>query len=207
MKNKPNINNIFIVLFVCILVPLVSLLVEYGNYSNKSRSGAALMRGEALIWDPAFIRGNTVFAKSIVIRNGKIVWKVVWIGYYLQLNLSSEDTSTQATSAYVRCKQWMCWKVSMVKTTVLFTCDQLLGALIHFNFIILILICFWLMMSGVNYVIYGCSSARTTPEVSLFRSFLTLEENIVAVITQNREIDDNFERQIKNQTLCTFSIY
>ena len=63
------------------------------------------------------------------------------------------------------------------------------------------------MISGVNYVIYGCSSARTTPEVSLFRSFLTLEENIVAVITQNREIDDNFERQIKNQTLCTFSIY
>ena len=25
----------------------------------------------------------------IVIRNGKIVWKVAWIGYYLRLNLSS----------------------------------------------------------------------------------------------------------------------
>ena len=100
----------------------------------------------------------------------------------------------------------MCWKVSMVKTTVLFTCDQLLGALIHFNFIILILICFCLM-SGVNYVIYGCSCARATAEISLFRSFLTLEENIIAVITQNREIDDNLERQVKNQTLCTFSIY
>ena len=25
----------------------------------------------------------------IVIRNGKIVWKVVWIEYYLRLNLSS----------------------------------------------------------------------------------------------------------------------
>ena len=46
------------------------------------------------------------------------------------------------------------------------------------------------MMSGVNYVIYGCSSARTTPGVSLYWSF-TLEENIIAVITQNRVIDDN----------------
>ena len=107
---------------------------------------------------------------------------------------------------YIRCKHWMCKKVSMVKTTVLFTCDQLLGALIHFNFIILILICFWLMMSGVNYVIYGCSSARTTPEVSLYRS-LTLEENIVAVITQDRVIDDNLKRQIKNQTLCTCRLF
>ena len=49
--------------------------------------------------------------------------------------------------------------------------------------------------------------ARTTPEVSLFWSSLTLEENIISVITQNRDIDDNLERQIKNQTLCTFSIY
>ena len=52
----------------------------------------------------------------------------------------------------------------------------------HLNFIILILICFQLMMPGVNYVIYGCSSARTTPGVSLYWS-LTLEENILAVIT------------------------
>ena len=45
------------------------------------------------------------------------------------------------------------------------------------------------MMPGVNYVIYGCSSARITPGVSLYRS-LTLEENITAVITQNGVIDD-----------------
>ena len=66
-------------------------------------------------------------------------------------------------------KHWMCWKVSMVKTTVLFICDQLLGELIQSNFIIQLLIYFWLLMPGVNYVIYGCSSARTTP-VSLYRS-------------------------------------
>ena len=31
------------------------------------------------------------------------------------------------------------------------------------------------MIPGVNYAIYGCSSARKTPGVSLYRS-LTLEE-------------------------------
>ena len=61
------------------------------------------------------------------------------------------------------------------------------------------------MMSGVNYVIYGCSSARTTPEVSLYRSFLTLEKNIITVITQDKEV--NLERQIKNQTLCTCRLF
>ena len=62
------------------------------------------------------------------------------------------------------------------------------------------------MMPGVNYVIYGCFSARTTPGVSLYRS-LTLEENIVAVITQDRVIDDNLKKQIKNQTLCTCRLF
>ena len=61
-------------------------------------------------------------------------------------------------------------------------------------------------MPGVNYVIYGCSSTRTTPGVSLYRS-LTQEENIVAVITQDWEIEDNLKRQIKNQTLCTCRLF
>ena len=52
-----------------------------------------------------------------------------------------------------------------------------------------------MMIPSVNNVIYGCFSARTTPGVSLYRS-LTLEENIVAVITQDKVIDD--KRQIKN---------
>ena len=62
------------------------------------------------------------------------------------------------------------------------------------------------MMPGVNYVIHGCSSARLTPGVSLYQS-LTLEENIVAVITQDRVIDDNLKKQIKNQTLCTCRLF
>ena len=53
------------------------------------------------------------------------------------------------------------------------------------------------MIPGVNHVMYSCSSARTTPGVSLYRS-LTLEENIVAVFTQDRVIDDNLKRQISN---------
>ena len=62
------------------------------------------------------------------------------------------------------------------------------------------------MMPDVNYVIYGCSSARTTPGVSLYRS-LILEENIVAVITQDRVIYDNLKRQIKTETLCTCRLF
>ena len=62
------------------------------------------------------------------------------------------------------------------------------------------------MMPGLNYLMYGWSSARTTPGVSLYRS-LTLEENIVAVITQDRVLDDNLKRKIKNQTLCTDRLF
>ena len=62
------------------------------------------------------------------------------------------------------------------------------------------------MMLGVNYVMYGCSSARLTPGVSLYQS-LTLEKNIVAVITQDRVIDDNLKNQIKNETLCTYRLF
>ena len=58
------------------------------------------------------------------------------------------------------------------------------------------------MMPVVNYVMYDCSSARTTPGVSLYRS-LTLEENIVAVITPDRLVIDNLKSSIKNQTLFT----
>ena len=46
------------------------------------------------------------------------------------------------------------------------------------------------MMPGLNYVIFGWSSERTTPGVLLHRS-LTLEGNTAAVITQDRVIDDN----------------
>ena len=62
------------------------------------------------------------------------------------------------------------------------------------------------MTPGVSYVIYGCFSARATPGVSLYQS-LTLEENVVAFITQDKVIDDNLKRQIKNDTLCTCRVF
>ena len=65
------------------------------------------------------------------------------------------------------------------------------------------------MMPGVNYVIYGFSSrnnARATSGVSLYRSF-TLGANIIVVITQDRVIDDNLKRQLKNRTLCTIILF
>ena len=54
------------------------------------------------------------------------------------------------------------------------------------------------MMPGVNYVIYGCFSARTTPGLSLYQS-LALEKKILLQLlaTQDRVIDD---RKIKLKT-------
>ena len=54
------------------------------------------------------------------------------------------------------------------------------------------------MMLDVNYVIYGRSSVRLTPGASLYQR-LVLEENIVAIITQDRMIDDNLKKQIKKK--------
>ena len=62
------------------------------------------------------------------------------------------------------------------------------------------------MMLGVNYAIYDCSSARTTSGVSLYRSCLTLVEDIAAVIIQDRGIDDYLKRQIK-RWLCALVDY
>ena len=47
-------------------------------------------------------------------------------------------------------------------------------------------------MPGVSYLINGCSR-RATAGVSLYWS-ITLEEKLMAVITQDRMIDDNLKR-------------
>ena len=47
---------------------------------------------------------------------------------------------------------------------------------------------------------------REQPGVSLYRC-LTFEENIVAVITPDRVIDDNLKRQIINQTFCNCRLF
>ena len=78
-------------------------------------------------------------------------------------------TSTQATSEYIKCKHWMCRKT---KAAAFFMWPASRNV---FNFIILILICFYLIIPGLNYLICCCSSERTTPGVSLHWN-LTLEE-------------------------------
>ena len=50
----------------------------------------------------------------IIIRKGEIVWKAVWIEYYLRLNLVSKDTSTEAASEYIKCKQRMCREIKTI---------------------------------------------------------------------------------------------
>ena len=92
----------------------------------------------------------------------------------------------------------------MVKTTVLFRCDQILGELIHLNFIILLTICLWLMIPGVNYVIYGCSSPRKTLEVSLYRSLNTGEKYYCSYYS--RQIDEIWKRKL-NTELCILVDY
>ena len=61
-------------------------------------------------------------------------------------------------------------------------------------------------MPGVNYVIYGCSSARTTAGVALYRS-LMLDKKHCCSITQDRTLDDNLKTQIKNLTLYTCRLF
>ena len=93
-------------------------------------------------------------------RNGKIVRKVIWMEYYLQLNLTLVPGLPQhASNVNTECVR---------KSKQLYS--AVLQVLIDLNFIILILICFWLMIPGVNYAIYSCSSARATPWVLLYRS-------------------------------------
>ena len=48
--------------------------------------------------------------------------------------------------------------------------------------------------------------SETTPGVSLYLS-LTLEKNVVAVITQDRAIADNLKKQIKTQTFCPCRLF
>ena len=61
------------------------------------------------------------------------------------------------------------------------------------------------MMPCVNYVIYGCSSARLIPGEPLYQS-LKLEEKTVAVITQDQVTDCNLKKQLKTK-LCVLVGY
>ena len=60
------------------------------------------------------------------------------------------------------------------------------------------------MMPGVNYLIYGCSSARATPEVSLYRSLNTAEKYHCSYSSRqgvDRVIDEILKGKLKTE-LC-----
>ena len=63
------------------------------------------------------------------------------------------------------------------------------------------------MMPNINYIIYGCCYARTAPGVSLTIQELMIGGEILAAISQDRIIDDNLKRQIKNRTLYTCRLF
>ena len=60
------------------------------------------------------------------------------------------------------------------------------------------------MMSGVNYVIYGCSCARATPGVSLNRSLADTGEKYCCRYYSRPGDKWHFEKKIKNQTCRLF---
>ena len=61
-------------------------------------------------------------------------------------------------------------------------CGQLLGALIYIHFIILILISFKLIIPALNYVIYDCSSSRTTPGALTIQEFHTRGKKLLQLL-------------------------
>ena len=60
---------------------------------------------------------------------------------------------------------------------------------IYLHFVILILICFQLIMSAVNYLIYGCSSSRTTPAVTTIQELHTGGKTLLQLLLK---IDDRW---------------
>ena len=59
-------------------------------------------------------------------------------------------------------------------------------------------------MPAVNYVIYGCSSWRTTPGVNTIQEIHNGGKTLLELL---HKIGDNLKRQIKNRTLYTCRLF
>ena len=64
----------------------------------------------------------------------------------------------------------------------------------------------FLIMSGVNYAVYGCSSLRTNPGTSLYRSKTGGKILLQLLLKIGWEMT-SFKRQIKNRTLHTCRLF
>ena len=125
------------------------------------------------------------------------------MNYFFRLNLRSEDTSTQPNSEFMKCKHWICRKI---KRTVFFMWPASWRTTIsscYYSDINLFLIDYvwfklcntWLLLFKNNSRSYHCTGAWHW------------KKNIVAVITQDKVIEDNLKRQIKNRTLYTCRLF
>ena len=135
----------------------------------------------------------------IVTRNGRqsgssITCEWTWV---------PEDISTQATPELIKWKYWTFWKI---KTTVFFIWSTSWSTdLSSFYY------------SGIDlFLIYNVCCKLCNISLLFFennsRSYHYTgasywRKNTVAVITQDRVIDDNLKRQIKNRTLCTCRLF
>ena len=94
-----------------------------------------------------------------------------------------------------------------IKPTVFFIL-YVLGALIYLRFIILILICFWSIMPAVCKRCNICLILSESNSRSYhYTGASHWRKNIVEVITQDRVVDDNLKRKIKNRTLYTGRLF
>ena len=103
---------------------------------------------------------------STAIRKGKIVWRWSESMIICGQTWVPKDSSTQATSEYIKCKNWICGKI---KTTVFFLVISLLEHK-YLYFIVMTLMCFQLIMPSGNCAIWGWSLSRTIPEILQYRS-------------------------------------
>ena len=62
-------------------------------------------------------------------------------------------------------------------------------------------------MPAVNYVIYGCSSLRTTPGFVTIQVLHTGRKSLLQLLLKIGLIDDNLENQIKNRTFYTCRLF
>ena len=129
------------------------------------------------------------------LRNRKIAWRYSGLIFIWGWTWVPKDTCTRATSEYITSKYWEYQKIKRTVLSIWPTSWSTDISSIYCSDINLFLI-----MPGVNYAINSCSFSRTTLG-KLWR------KNIVAIITQDRVIDDNLKRQIKNRTLHTCRLF
>ena len=120
-----------------------------------------------------------------------------------------EDTSTKAISEFIKCKHWMCPKNQNNCIVYILNVPSFLEPWYssfdysHVNLFLIDYVChtvcnIWVLLFKNNST--NCHCTGTSEKK-------TRKRKIGAVITQDRVIDDNLKRQIKNQTLYACRLF